>query len=196
MLLIKINKDERFSIWLCALRVLAMWNITWGCITGGWTGSVTSTWHCLSWQTPPTWRPLIQWCRERPKLSSSTVGTLREREYVEFFSLPYKQKTMSPWMFSNMFAFWWIILQVMSILLHGDAAFAGQGIVYETFHLSDLPSYTTHGTIHVVVNNQVWTVRFSLLCLKFFQQLSSLWYGQVFQQIDHLMVIIIIIMVL
>lgn len=46
-------------------------------------------------------------------------------------------------------------LQVMSILLHGDAAFAGQGIVYETFHLSDLPSYTTHGTVHVVVNNQV-----------------------------------------
>lgn len=46
-------------------------------------------------------------------------------------------------------------LQVMAILLHGDAAFAGQGIVYETFHLSDLPSYTTHGTVHVVVNNQV-----------------------------------------
>lgn len=43
----------------------------------------------------------------------------------------------------------------MSILLHGDAAFAGQGVVYETFHLSDLPSYTTHGTVHVVVNNQV-----------------------------------------
>uniref|UniRef100_A0A8B9PI88 2-oxoglutarate dehydrogenase complex component E1 n=1 Tax=Apteryx owenii TaxID=8824 RepID=A0A8B9PI88_APTOW len=45
--------------------------------------------------------------------------------------------------------------EVMSILLHGDAAFAGQGIVYETFHLSDLPSYTTHGTVHVVVNNQI-----------------------------------------
>uniref|UniRef100_A0AAY4APJ8 2-oxoglutarate dehydrogenase complex component E1 n=1 Tax=Denticeps clupeoides TaxID=299321 RepID=A0AAY4APJ8_9TELE len=44
--------------------------------------------------------------------------------------------------------------RVMSILLHGDAAFAGQGVVYETFHLSDLPSYTTHGTVHVVVNNQ------------------------------------------
>lgn len=43
----------------------------------------------------------------------------------------------------------------MSILIHGDAAFAGQGVVYETFHLSELPSYTTHGTIHVVVNNQV-----------------------------------------
>ncbi|KAF7710428.1 2-oxoglutarate dehydrogenase-like, mitochondrial isoform X2 [Silurus meridionalis] len=45
--------------------------------------------------------------------------------------------------------------KVMSILLHGDAAFAGQGVVYETFHLSKLPSYTTHGTIHVVVNNQI-----------------------------------------
>ena len=43
----------------------------------------------------------------------------------------------------------------MSILIHGDAAFAGQGVVYETFHLSDLPDYTTHGTVHVVVNNQV-----------------------------------------
>ncbi|XP_041362850.1 2-oxoglutarate dehydrogenase, mitochondrial-like isoform X1 [Gigantopelta aegis] len=45
--------------------------------------------------------------------------------------------------------------KVMSILLHGDAAFAGQGVVYETFHLSDLPAYTTHGTIHIVVNNQI-----------------------------------------
>ncbi|XP_065103586.1 oxoglutarate (alpha-ketoglutarate) dehydrogenase a (lipoamide) isoform X2 [Paramisgurnus dabryanus] len=45
--------------------------------------------------------------------------------------------------------------RVMSILLHGDAAFAGQGIVYETFHLTDLPFYTTHGTVHVVVNNQI-----------------------------------------
>ncbi|KAM8853110.1 2-oxoglutarate dehydrogenase complex component E1 [Synchiropus picturatus] len=45
--------------------------------------------------------------------------------------------------------------KVMSVLIHGDAAFAGQGIVYETFHLSDLPSYTTHGTVHIVVNNQI-----------------------------------------
>jgi len=45
--------------------------------------------------------------------------------------------------------------KVMSVLLHGDAAFAGQGIVFETFHLSDLPFYTTHGCIHVVVNNQI-----------------------------------------
>ncbi|XP_064457718.1 2-oxoglutarate dehydrogenase complex component E1-like isoform X2 [Ornithodoros turicata] len=45
--------------------------------------------------------------------------------------------------------------KVMSILLHGDAAFAGQGVVYETFHLSDLPDYSTHGTIHIVANNQI-----------------------------------------
>lgn len=45
--------------------------------------------------------------------------------------------------------------KVMSMLLHGDAAFSGQGIVYETFHLSDLPDYTTRGTIHIVVNNQI-----------------------------------------
>ena len=33
--------------------------------------------------------------------------------------------------------------KVMSILLHGDAAFAGQGVVYETLHMSELPEYTT-----------------------------------------------------
>lgn len=45
--------------------------------------------------------------------------------------------------------------KAMALVLHGDAAFAGQGIVYETFHLSDLPDYTTHGTVHIVVNNQI-----------------------------------------
>ena len=45
--------------------------------------------------------------------------------------------------------------KAMAMVLHGDAAFAGQGIVYETFHLSDLPDYTTHGTVHIVVNNQI-----------------------------------------
>lgn len=43
----------------------------------------------------------------------------------------------------------------MGILLHGDGSFAGQGVVYETLHLSGLPNYTTGGTIHIVVNNQV-----------------------------------------
>lgn len=45
--------------------------------------------------------------------------------------------------------------KVMSMILHGDAAFSGQGVVFETFHLSDLPAYTTHGTVHIVVNNQI-----------------------------------------
>ncbi|XP_076917263.1 uncharacterized protein LOC143577270 [Bidens hawaiensis] len=43
----------------------------------------------------------------------------------------------------------------MGILIHGDGSFAGQGVVYETLHLSALPNYTTGGTIHIVVNNQV-----------------------------------------
>jgi 2-oxoglutarate dehydrogenase E1 component len=44
---------------------------------------------------------------------------------------------------------------VLPLLLHGDAAFAGQGIVAETMHLSGLHGYRTGGTIHVVVNNQI-----------------------------------------
>ena len=44
---------------------------------------------------------------------------------------------------------------IMPILLHGDAAFAGQGIVAETLNLSQLKGYRTGGTIHIVVNNQV-----------------------------------------
>jgi 2-oxoglutarate dehydrogenase E1 component len=41
------------------------------------------------------------------------------------------------------------------VLIHGDAAFTGQGIVHETLGLSELPGYRTGGTIHVIVNNQV-----------------------------------------
>jgi 2-oxoglutarate dehydrogenase E1 component len=44
---------------------------------------------------------------------------------------------------------------VLPVLLHGDAAFAGQGVVAETFNLSEVPGYEVGGTIHVVVNNQL-----------------------------------------
>ncbi len=45
--------------------------------------------------------------------------------------------------------------QILPLLLHGDAAFAGQGVVMETLQLAGLPGYRTGGTIHLVINNQI-----------------------------------------
>jgi multifunctional 2-oxoglutarate metabolism enzyme len=48
-----------------------------------------------------------------------------------------------------------VIDKVLPVLMHGDAAFAGQGIVMETLQLANLKGYRTGGTIHLVINNQI-----------------------------------------
>lgn len=45
--------------------------------------------------------------------------------------------------------------KVLSLAIHGDAAFGGQGVVAETFNLASLPHFNAGGTIHLVVNNQL-----------------------------------------
>ena len=48
-----------------------------------------------------------------------------------------------------------VMKRALPLLLHGDAAFAGQGIVMETLQLAQLRGYRTGGTIHIIINNQI-----------------------------------------
>jgi 2-oxoglutarate dehydrogenase E1 component len=45
--------------------------------------------------------------------------------------------------------------QAMAVVMHGDSAFAGQGVVMETFNMSGLRGFRTQGTVHIIVNNQI-----------------------------------------
>jgi len=63
--------------------------------------------------------------------------------------------------------------QVLGVLLHGDAAFSGQGVVYESFDLAGLVNYETGGTVHIVVNNQVGFTTDPKVGLSFFSLLIT-----------------------
>ena len=95
-------------------------------------------------------KELVNGCCCFPLWNAPEIKDLYFHLHVVTLSLHYN--ILSKFLFIFFFHY---ILKVMSVLIHGDAAFSGQGVVYETFHLSALPQYTTHGTIHIVVNNQV-----------------------------------------
>lgn len=45
--------------------------------------------------------------------------------------------------------------KIIPVLIHGDAALAGQGVCYESIQMQDLQNYTIGGTLHIIVNNQI-----------------------------------------
>lgn len=88
------------------------------------------------------------------KLASGNVvnfSLLANPSHLEAVDPVVMGKTRAKQFFSNDFT----REKTMGLMLHGDASFAGQGVVAETLELSDLRDYLTGGTVHVVVNNQI-----------------------------------------
>ncbi|GJP55325.1 hypothetical protein CLOM_g14297 [Closterium sp. NIES-68] len=83
-----------------------------------------------------------------------------KRIHLSLVANPSHLEAVSPVVIGKVRAKQWYARDVerkrnMAVLLHGDGSMSGQGVVYETFHLQDLPNYETGGTMHIVVNNQV-----------------------------------------
>ena len=92
--------------------------------------------------------------------SSDRVTTGGARIHVSLTPNPSHLEAVDPVVLGRTRAKQWLFhdderRRGIPMLMHGDAAFAGQGLVAETLNLSQLEGYSTGGTIHIVVNNQV-----------------------------------------
>lgn len=89
--------------------------------------------------------------RRMPSGNTVHFSLLANPSHLEAVDPVVVGKTRAKQFFTNDFA----REKTMALILHGDASFAGQGVVAETLELADLRDYTTGGTVHVVVNNQI-----------------------------------------